>query len=859
MLRSSSKNHNLVRRCQAVILLLILLVQIVAVTVSKVSAQAGLPTWPSNPNWQALVPGSSNTNVKAVSVRETAGSVTNANALITSGTATLSGTGATILLDFGKEVGGNPYITVSSGSGTINIYTSEAYSWGKSGSTYKNDHGSALTLSVNGANTYNGGLRGGFRFMAIRLATSGTVNLTAAGVTFRAYPAGPAQYQGWFMSNDNQLNSMWYAGAYTAHMDMIPAGVASCFSVPVIFDGAKRDRAIWSGDLIVSDPAAWLSVGTNSAPYIRGSVNAFLNLQQSGGRLHSAVGFQGCGGFNYAVTYSAYAAIAAIQYYRYSGDTAWITPHLTRLRNATAYSASRLNANGLIVTNDNDYWQTSQSGEVTEYSMVYYELLQNMIWLEGRIGSQANVTTYTNQATALRNAINSRLLASSGRYVRSNTDTARFPLDGNMNAIRLGVAPAGNVAGILTYFRDRWVANGSQITQPSPSMTDPYGNTLEPLPQTWEMMARMVAEDDDGALELMRRAWGPQVNTNSGYYTGTLWEFVGSNGLPTGTGFTSLAHAWGAGPTQVLTEYVLGVTPINEGYSTFQVKPQRGNLTWAQGQVPTGNGSIIVRWAADTAGQFHMEVVVPSGKSGQVWVPIDSSSATTAVMSGSATFVQRSGLYDIYQVGAGTVEFSSVPTGGGPTPTNTNTPTATRTPTITNTPGGTTNTPTPTASGINWTLCASENGTCTFTGTMTVRYGAGTSWFYRVATNSIACNNATFGDPINGTAKSCYYSPNGPTPTPNGPTNTPTRTSTPSGPTNTFTPTPTGINWTLCAQENGTCTFTGTMTVRYGAGTSWFYRVATNSIACNNATFGDPINGTAKACYYSPNGPTPTP
>jgi hypothetical protein len=333
-----------------------------------------------------------------------------------------------------------------------------------------------------------------------------------------------------------------------------------------------------------------------------------------------------------------------------------------------------------------------------------------------------------------------------------------------MNAVRLGVAPADRVAGILTYFRNRWVTNGSQITQPSPSMTDPYGNTLEPLNQTWEMMARMEANDDDNALELMRRAWGPQVNTNSGYYTGTLWEFMGSNGLPTGTGFTSLAHAWGAGPTQVLTEYVLGVTPINEGYSTVQVKPRPSNLTWTQGEVPTGSGSIIVRWAADTAGQFHMQVVVPSGKSGQVWVPIASSNASTSVISGSATFVQRSGLYDVYQAGAGTVEFSSIP-GGGPTNTPTRTPTRTFTPTLT--PTGSTNTPTQTPTGgIVWTLCASENQTCTFSGTMTVRYGANNSWFYRVATNSIACNNATFGDPIQGTVKSCYYSPNGTTPTP---------------------------------------------------------------------------------------------
>ncbi|GGO22346.1 hypothetical protein [Micromonospora parathelypteridis] len=69
---------------------------------------------------------------------------------------------------------------------------------------------------------------------------------------------------------------MWYAGAYTAQLDMVPTGVASCFNVPVIFDGAKRDRAIWSGDLLISDPVAQLSLGSNAAPY--GWVSASVDL-----------------------------------------------------------------------------------------------------------------------------------------------------------------------------------------------------------------------------------------------------------------------------------------------------------------------------------------------------------------------------------------------------------------------------------------------------------------------------------------------------------------------------------------------------------------------------------------------------
>src|SRR5205085_1395198 len=44
--------------------------------------------------------------------------------------------------------------------------------------------------------------------------------------------------------------------------------------------------------------------------------------------------------------------------------------------------------------------------------------------------------------------------------------------------------------------------------------------------------------------------------------------------------------------------------------------------------------------------------------------------------------------------------------------------------------------------------------------------------------------------------------------------------------------------WTYCADEGGTCTVTGTKTVRYGAGTNYVTKTVTGSIACTNAAFG---------------------
>ena len=57
--------------------------------------------------------------------------------------------------------------------------------------------------------------------------------------------------------------------------------------------------------------------------------------------------------------------------------------------------------------------------------------------------------------------------------------------------------------------------------------------------------------------------------------------------------------------------------------------------------------------------------------------------------------------------------------------------------------------------------------------------------------------------------------------------------------------------WTFCANENATCSFTGTKLVRYGAPGFYNYGIYTSSVACTNAVFGDPIVGTAKTCDYA--------
>lgn len=109
------------------------------------------------------------------------------------------------------------------------------------------------------------------------------------------------------------------------------------------------------------------------------------------------------------------------------------------------------------------------------------------------------------------------------------------------------------------------------------------------------------------------------------------------------------------------------------------------------------------------------------------------------------------------------------------------TPSETITITDNEAPPVTTPTPPP---GTGWTYCAAENGTCTFSGTADVDYGANASWITLAAlTAPVACNNSKFTDPIVGTVKSCWYRPSVTPPPPPPPVQCPDGTTVPAGQT----------------------------------------------------------------------------
>jgi len=61
---------------------------------------------------------------------------------------------------------------------------------------------------------------------------------------------------------------------------------------------------------------------------------------------------------------------------------------------------------------------------------------------------------------------------------------------------------------------------------------------------------------------------------------------------------------------------------------------------------------------------------------------------------------------------------------------------------------------------------------------------------------------------------------------------------------------PASTLYLLCANENQTCSFTGTLEVRYGANGSFTYRLLSGGTGCNNDVFTDPLWGVSKLCFF---------
>lgn len=55
-----------------------------------------------------------------------------------------------------------------------------------------------------------------------------------------------------------------------------------------------------------------------------------------------------------------------------------------------------------------------------------------------------------------------------------------------------------------------------------------------------------------------------------------------------------LNHAWGSVPLNVISRFILGVTPLTPGFGKISIAPQPGGLKKVVAKVPTAKGAVLI-------------------------------------------------------------------------------------------------------------------------------------------------------------------------------------------------------------------------------------------------------------------------
>lgn len=406
----------------------------------------------------------------------------------------------------------------------------------------------------------------------------------------------------------------------------------------VCLDGAKRDRLVWAGDFYHTVRVVALS--SARFDYILGSIEYVLSYQLDEGPYAGFVPISANLGSRpqyKEANLRLYASLVGYQdlfltgigeYFRYSGNKDALSPYWAQIKKlVTARLAFIDPVSGLVAgspqVRDPFNFLGPSNGSATTGLFAY--MLDKIVSLALALGDEEASTLYSQTAHNLRGALNRELWNDQlGTYSLSTASPGNFSLTGMAWAILSGAANETQAASSIAKLEELRFALGYK-TVSSDAETEDY--QLAPNPSGFLLEALFKSQRDFGVngttaiTHLLDNLWGSMVKNNE-YYSGASWEYVKPDGSPGIDLFTSLAHPWGAAPTYVLPEYLLGVAPTSPGYETVTITPLIGylDLSEVSGKVPTPNGAVEVAWSLDGA-SVELTIVIPTGTTAVLQLP----------------------------------------------------------------------------------------------------------------------------------------------------------------------------------------------------------------------------------------------
>ncbi len=366
------------------------------------------------------------------------------------------------------------------------------------------------------------------------------------------------EYRGMFESDDARLNRIWEVAAYTVHLNC----------QQYIYDGVKRDRLVWMGDLY-PEIRTILAVFEDSA-LIEKSLD-FVRDRTPDDKWMNGIS-----------SYSCWWILCLRDLYLYRGDYAYLKEQKGALIKLLQRLLGCIGPDGVEQLTDLRFldWSTNDNENIKHAG------LQGLLAWAFDCGADL-----MSELGDSRLALRCRAGAAKLRTVAPDCHGSKIAAAMQMLG---GVGDRAKLS--------------SEIMQ-----RDPYRG-VSTFYGYFVLLARAEAGDLPGTLDLIRNYWGRMLD----FGATTFWEdfdldwtansfgidqlpVAGKNDIHADFGKYcykglrhSLCHGWAGGPAAFLTEKVLGVRPVAPGFTQVRIQPELGNLKRVEGVQPTPFGDIEI-------------------------------------------------------------------------------------------------------------------------------------------------------------------------------------------------------------------------------------------------------------------------
>ena len=383
--------------------------------------------------------------------------------------------------------------------------------------------------------------------------------------------------KGSFCSDNERINQIWQTGAYTVKLNM----------QEYLWDGIKRDRLVWVGDM---------------HPEVMTINNVFGEQEVVYKSLDFArddTPFPGW--MNGMCSYSLWWIIIQKDLYMYQGNLDYLKSQRDYLLRLVKQIDERIDENGVERLDGIRFldWPTSENQNVIHSG------LQSLSFMAMKAAVQI------------------------GEYI------------GDRDMIRMASSCLERMKGVAVDAHDNSQAAALNIisglsTDPEKDCETILKNGLDGFSTFYgyymlEALAMLGKYDE--ALDFISTYWGAMLDLGAT----TFWEDLkyadvanaarideivppGKHDIHAGGGAycykglrLSLCHGWASGPTSWLTRHVLGIVPIEPGCRVLQVKPNLGPLQSVKGTFPTPYGIVTVSCTKNGRGKVVCDIQAPKG------------------------------------------------------------------------------------------------------------------------------------------------------------------------------------------------------------------------------------------------------